>query len=247
MSGFSYCLGNDQQRRHTECLPRLQTPPPRCTCLAGAGGAPPQPSWQADKAPSKTQAAFREEPHHHSTSQPHVASAFSLLPGLGMLASVYTDDFERGNAMGIALGGLALGVLSKETLLPMGFTSTASPELCWPSPTASTCLPVPLPRRHPTGMAGLSSSLPLPTLHGHCPREPTPSHHLHQTPAGGFRENQDGRSRALLPGRRGRWHCRCVTQPFPCSRGPLWERDVRIRGEIVSLPGPGIPRPLGWR
>ncbi|XP_061204162.1 chromaffin granule amine transporter isoform X2 [Neopsephotus bourkii] len=30
---------------------------------------------------------------------------------LGMLASVYTDDFERGNAMGIALGGLALGVL----------------------------------------------------------------------------------------------------------------------------------------
>ncbi|XP_029459735.1 chromaffin granule amine transporter isoform X2 [Rhinatrema bivittatum] len=31
---------------------------------------------------------------------------------LGMLASVYTDDFERGNAMGIALGGLALGVLA---------------------------------------------------------------------------------------------------------------------------------------
>ncbi|KAJ6658719.1 hypothetical protein lerEdw1_019879 [Lerista edwardsae] len=31
--------------------------------------------------------------------------------GLGMLASVYTDDCERGNAMGIALGGLALGVL----------------------------------------------------------------------------------------------------------------------------------------
>ncbi|XP_062476966.1 chromaffin granule amine transporter isoform X2 [Pezoporus occidentalis] len=30
---------------------------------------------------------------------------------LGMLASVYTDDFERGNVMGIALGGLALGVL----------------------------------------------------------------------------------------------------------------------------------------
>lgn len=28
-----------------------------------------------------------------------------------MLASVYTDDYERGNAMGIALGGLALGVL----------------------------------------------------------------------------------------------------------------------------------------
>lgn len=33
--------------------------------------------------------------------------------GLGMLASVYTDDEERGIAMGIALGGLAMGVLSK--------------------------------------------------------------------------------------------------------------------------------------
>lgn len=31
--------------------------------------------------------------------------------GMGMLAERYTDDKERGNAMGIALGGLALGVL----------------------------------------------------------------------------------------------------------------------------------------
>lgn len=31
--------------------------------------------------------------------------------GMGMLASVYTDDEERGNALGIALGGLAMGVL----------------------------------------------------------------------------------------------------------------------------------------
>lgn len=30
-----------------------------------------------------------------------------------MLASVYTDDHERGRAMGIALGGLALGLLGK--------------------------------------------------------------------------------------------------------------------------------------
>lgn len=30
-----------------------------------------------------------------------------------MLASVYTDDNERGTAMGIALGGLAMGVLSQ--------------------------------------------------------------------------------------------------------------------------------------
>ncbi|KAG8141399.1 hypothetical protein E2320_007022, partial [Naja naja] len=38
-------------------------------------------------------------------------SACSSVTGLGMLASVYPDDCERGNAMGIALGGLALGVL----------------------------------------------------------------------------------------------------------------------------------------
>ncbi|NXO57199.1 VMAT1 protein, partial [Aramus guarauna] len=40
-----------------------------------------------------------------------IGSSFSSVAGLGMLASVYTDDFERGNVMGIALGGLALGVL----------------------------------------------------------------------------------------------------------------------------------------
>lgn len=32
-----------------------------------------------------------------------------------MLASVYTDDEERGVAMGIALGGLAMGVLSENS------------------------------------------------------------------------------------------------------------------------------------
>ncbi|NWI16605.1 VMAT1 protein, partial [Crypturellus soui] len=40
-----------------------------------------------------------------------IGSSFSSVAGLGMLASVYTDDAERGHAMGIALGGLALGVL----------------------------------------------------------------------------------------------------------------------------------------
>lgn len=35
-----------------------------------------------------------------------------------MLASVYTDDEERGNAMGIALGGLAMGVLGQCQALP---------------------------------------------------------------------------------------------------------------------------------
>lgn len=34
-----------------------------------------------------------------------------VFPGMGMLASVYTDDEERSRAIGIALGGLALGVL----------------------------------------------------------------------------------------------------------------------------------------
>uniref|UniRef100_A0AAR2J2J4 Major facilitator superfamily (MFS) profile domain-containing protein n=1 Tax=Pygocentrus nattereri TaxID=42514 RepID=A0AAR2J2J4_PYGNA len=40
-----------------------------------------------------------------------IGSSFSSVAGLGMLASVYTDDDERGIAMGIALGGLAMGVL----------------------------------------------------------------------------------------------------------------------------------------
>uniref|UniRef100_A0A8C6D9S8 Solute carrier family 18 member A1 n=1 Tax=Moschus moschiferus TaxID=68415 RepID=A0A8C6D9S8_MOSMO len=40
-----------------------------------------------------------------------IGSSFSSVAGLGMLACVYTDDHERGQAMGIALGGLALGVL----------------------------------------------------------------------------------------------------------------------------------------
>uniref|UniRef100_A0A669E1Q9 Solute carrier family 18 member A1 n=1 Tax=Oreochromis niloticus TaxID=8128 RepID=A0A669E1Q9_ORENI len=40
-----------------------------------------------------------------------IGSSFSSVAGLGMLASVYTDDEERGIAMGVALGGLAMGVL----------------------------------------------------------------------------------------------------------------------------------------
>ncbi|XP_031999497.1 chromaffin granule amine transporter isoform X2 [Hylobates moloch] len=40
-----------------------------------------------------------------------IGSSFSSVAGLGMLASVYTDDYERGRAMGTALGGLALGLL----------------------------------------------------------------------------------------------------------------------------------------
>uniref|UniRef100_A0A8C1AY89 Solute carrier family 18 member 2 n=1 Tax=Cyprinus carpio carpio TaxID=630221 RepID=A0A8C1AY89_CYPCA len=40
-----------------------------------------------------------------------VGSSCSSVAGMGMLASVYSDDEERGNAIGIALGGLAMGVL----------------------------------------------------------------------------------------------------------------------------------------
>ncbi|XP_032869603.1 synaptic vesicular amine transporter-like [Amblyraja radiata] len=40
-----------------------------------------------------------------------VGSSCSSVAGLGMLASNYTDDDERGKAIGIALGGVALGVL----------------------------------------------------------------------------------------------------------------------------------------
>ncbi|XP_055367853.1 chromaffin granule amine transporter isoform X2 [Betta splendens] len=40
-----------------------------------------------------------------------IGSSFSSVAGLGMLASVYTDDEQRGVAMGVALGGLAMGVL----------------------------------------------------------------------------------------------------------------------------------------
>nr|XP_020635619.1 synaptic vesicular amine transporter [Pogona vitticeps]XP_020635620.1 synaptic vesicular amine transporter [Pogona vitticeps] len=40
-----------------------------------------------------------------------VGSSCSSVAGMGMLASVYPDDEQRGNAMGIALGGMAMGVL----------------------------------------------------------------------------------------------------------------------------------------
>ena len=45
-----------------------------------------------------------------------------------MLASVYTDDEERGIAMGIALGGLAMGVLS-EKIYPLLSSLLSSPLL----------------------------------------------------------------------------------------------------------------------
>ncbi|XP_052101406.1 synaptic vesicular amine transporter-like [Mytilus californianus] len=40
-----------------------------------------------------------------------IGSSCSSVAGMGMLADRYPDDRERGNAMGIALGGLAMGVL----------------------------------------------------------------------------------------------------------------------------------------
>ncbi|OCT90117.1 chromaffin granule amine transporter [Xenopus laevis] len=41
-----------------------------------------------------------------------IGSSFSSVAGLGLLANVYTNDYERGRAMGIALTGLAMGVLA---------------------------------------------------------------------------------------------------------------------------------------
>lgn len=40
-----------------------------------------------------------------------IGSACTSVAGMGMLAERYQNDRERGNAMAIALGGLALGVL----------------------------------------------------------------------------------------------------------------------------------------
>ena len=40
-----------------------------------------------------------------------MAECNAACAGMGMLAQAYPDDAERGSAMGIALGGLALGVL----------------------------------------------------------------------------------------------------------------------------------------
>ena len=56
---------------------------------------------------------------------------------MGMLADRYTDDRERGNAMGIALGGLALGVLGNyvsvrhEILNTLFLRNTHAPHRHW--------------------------------------------------------------------------------------------------------------------
>ncbi|PIO29471.1 hypothetical protein AB205_0112480 [Aquarana catesbeiana] len=55
-----------------------------------------------------------------------IGSSCSSVAGMGMLASIYTDDEERGNAMGIALGGLAMGVLSLQLFILQ--PSRAQPE-----------------------------------------------------------------------------------------------------------------------
>ncbi|VDQ17263.1 unnamed protein product [Trichobilharzia regenti] len=42
-----------------------------------------------------------------------IGSACSSVAGMGMLATAFTDDKERGRAFAFALSGLALGVMSK--------------------------------------------------------------------------------------------------------------------------------------
>ena len=42
-----------------------------------------------------------------------IGSSCSSVAGMGMLAQHFPDDEERGNAMGMALGGIAMGVLSE--------------------------------------------------------------------------------------------------------------------------------------
>ncbi|XP_014823994.1 PREDICTED: chromaffin granule amine transporter isoform X1 [Poecilia mexicana] len=59
-----------------------------------------------------------------------IGSSFSSVAGLGMLASVYTDDDERGVAMGVALGGLAMGVLSETHTHTHTHTHTLQPGVC---------------------------------------------------------------------------------------------------------------------
>ncbi|KYN05895.1 Synaptic vesicular amine transporter [Cyphomyrmex costatus] len=49
--------------------------------------------------------------HKHRWFSGRMLACHAGGPGMGMLAERYQDDKERGNAMGIALGGLALGVL----------------------------------------------------------------------------------------------------------------------------------------
>ena len=52
-----------------------------------------------------------------STKHDNNVCFFRDSTGMGMLADRYPDDRERGNAMGIALGGLALGVLGITSFL----------------------------------------------------------------------------------------------------------------------------------
>ena len=56
---------------------------------------------------------FHHSHHHHHGHHPSPSSPLSSSwwSGMGMLAERYPDDKERGNAMGLALGGLALGVV----------------------------------------------------------------------------------------------------------------------------------------
>ena len=40
-----------------------------------------------------------------------------IVTGMGLLASTFTDDSERGNVMGIAIGGISLGIIGETLIL----------------------------------------------------------------------------------------------------------------------------------
>uniref|UniRef100_A0A3B5M6C1 Major facilitator superfamily (MFS) profile domain-containing protein n=1 Tax=Xiphophorus couchianus TaxID=32473 RepID=A0A3B5M6C1_9TELE len=111
-----------------------------------------------------------------------IGSSFSSVAGLGMLASVYTDDDERGMAMGVALGGLAMGVLigapfgsvmydfvgKSAPFLILAFLAMFDGGLC---PTVRLTV---LPSLHPSIPPSLHPSVP-PSLHPSIPSSLHPS------------------------------------------------------------------------
>lgn len=52
---------------------------------------------------------------HHRARQCQLCNKCALFTGMSMMASVYTDEGERGRAMGIAFSGVAVGLVGAYT------------------------------------------------------------------------------------------------------------------------------------